>query len=77
VQVRAARADEHTRCERELASHHHLPSAHAADDRGRQVAEPHAHEHIALAWVRPEEFSGYNLAAADRPVVAAYRPGRR
>jgi 8-oxo-dGTP diphosphatase len=41
------------------------------------AAEPHAHEHIALAWVRPEEFSGYNLAAADRPVVAAYRPGRR
>ncbi len=36
------------------------------------AAEPHAHEHIALAWVRPEEFSAYDLAAADWPVIAAY-----
>ncbi|MBI3886428.1 MAG: (deoxy)nucleoside triphosphate pyrophosphohydrolase [Opitutae bacterium] len=35
--------------------------------------EPRAHEHVALAWVAPAELPGYDLAAADRPVVAAYR----
>lgn len=34
---------------------------------------PHAHEHVALAWVRPEELTTYDLAAADFPVVASYR----
>lgn len=35
--------------------------------------EPHAHEHVALAWVRPDDFERYDLAAADWPVVASYR----
>ena len=35
-------------------------------------AEPHAHEHVALAWVVPSELLRYDLAAADLPVVAAY-----
>lgn len=38
--------------------------------------EPHAHEHIALAWVRPDEFERYDLAAADWPVITAYRASR-
>ena len=33
--------------------------------------EPHPHEHLALAWVEPRELLGYDLAAADLPVVAA------
>jgi 8-oxo-dGTP diphosphatase len=33
--------------------------------------EPHPHEHVAVAWVRPAELAGYDLAAADWPVVAA------
>lgn len=41
------------------------------------TSEPHAHEHVALAWVRPEEFEQYDLAAADWPVIAAYRAGAR
>ncbi len=36
-------------------------------------AEPHPHEHVALAWVAPGELLSYDLAAADLPVVAAYR----
>ena len=32
-------------------------------------AEPHPHEHVALAWVKPGEITGYDLAAADFPVV--------
>ena len=35
--------------------------------------EPQAHEHVALAWVLPGELPAYDLAAADLPVVAAYR----
>ena len=35
--------------------------------------EPHPPEHVALAWARPEELSGYDLAAADLPVIARYR----
>ena len=35
--------------------------------------EPHPHEHIALAWATLEELSGYDLAAADLPVIASYR----
>jgi 8-oxo-dGTP diphosphatase len=34
--------------------------------------EPHAHEHVALAWVKPEELITYDLAPADLPVVAEY-----
>jgi 8-oxo-dGTP diphosphatase len=33
---------------------------------------PHAHEHVALAWVAPDALLSYDLAAADLPVVAAY-----
>lgn len=32
--------------------------------------EPHPHEHTAVAWVPPAELRGYDLAAADWPVVA-------
>ena len=39
--------------------------------------EPHPHEHVALAWARPEEMSAYDLAAADLPIVASlWRPPR-
>jgi 8-oxo-dGTP diphosphatase len=31
--------------------------------------EPHPHEHIAVAWALPTELSGYDLAAADLPLV--------
>jgi len=33
---------------------------------------PHPHEHIALAWAAPDEMTGYDLAAADWPVIRAY-----
>jgi 8-oxo-dGTP diphosphatase len=36
-------------------------------------AAPHAHEHVALRWVPPAELTACDLAAADLPVVAAYR----
>lgn len=35
------------------------------------TAEPHPHEHVAVTWVPPAELRGYDLAAADWPVVAA------
>jgi len=35
--------------------------------------EPHAHEHVALAWVKPADLLTYDLAAADLPVVASYQ----
>jgi 8-oxo-dGTP diphosphatase len=31
--------------------------------------EPHPHEHVALAWVKPADLTTYDLAAADLPVV--------
>lgn len=34
---------------------------------------PHPHEHVALAWVRAEELTHYDLAPADFPVVESYR----
>jgi 8-oxo-dGTP diphosphatase len=34
---------------------------------------PHAHEHVALAWVEPAQLTTYDLAPADLPVIAAYR----
>jgi 8-oxo-dGTP diphosphatase len=34
---------------------------------------PQAHEHVALAWVTPDELTAYDLAPADWPVVASYR----
>jgi 8-oxo-dGTP diphosphatase len=39
-------------------------------------AEPFAHEHVALAWVEPDDLQAYTLAPADWPVVAAYRRPR-
>lgn len=36
---------------------------------------PHAHEHVALAWVKPEEITTYDLAPADLPVVTEYLRG--
>jgi 8-oxo-dGTP diphosphatase len=35
--------------------------------------EPVAIEHVELAWVRPADFEQYDLAAADWPVVHAFR----
>jgi mutator protein MutT len=34
---------------------------------------PHAHEHLSLAWVKPEELTTYDLAPADLPVIESYR----
>jgi len=34
-------------------------------------AAPHAHEHVAIAWATLAELRGYDLAAADWPVVDA------
>jgi hypothetical protein len=50
VQVRAARQDEQTRCERELATHHYLPIAQVAGDRGWQIAECDGHWVAVLLW---------------------------
>ena len=36
-------------------------------------AEPHPHEHAALAWVALEALATYDLAPADWPVVDALR----
>ncbi|MES2693803.1 MAG: (deoxy)nucleoside triphosphate pyrophosphohydrolase, partial [Verrucomicrobiota bacterium] len=32
--------------------------------------EPHAHEHIALAWTAPAALATYDLAPADIPLLA-------
>lgn len=43
---------------------------------GRLAADspaPHPHEHLAIRWLRPETLTDVDLAAADMPVVAAYR----
>lgn len=50
VQLRAARADEHARCERELAAHHYLPVAQVAGDRGWQIAECDGQWVAVLLW---------------------------
>ncbi len=34
---------------------------------------PHPHEHVAIAWVKPDELTRYDLAAADYPVIESYR----
>jgi 8-oxo-dGTP diphosphatase len=34
--------------------------------------EPHPHEHVALAWPKPDELGRYDLAAADLPVITSY-----
>jgi 8-oxo-dGTP diphosphatase len=38
-----------------------------------QSTEPSANEHVALAWVKPDELARYDLAAADIPIIALYR----
>jgi hypothetical protein len=50
VQVRAARAEEHARCERELAAHHYLPVAQVAGDRGWQIAECDGRWLAVILW---------------------------
>ncbi|MDI1247624.1 MAG: DUF4338 domain-containing protein [Lacunisphaera sp.] len=50
VQVRAARANEHARCEQELAAHHYLPTAQVAGDRGWQIAECDGRWVAVLLW---------------------------
>ena len=37
--------------------------------------DPQAHEHVALAWTKPGELARRDLAAADRPIIAAEWPG--
>lgn len=37
----------------------------------------HAHEHVALRWVAPNELHAIDLAPADWPVVAAYEASLR
>lgn len=37
---------------------------------------PHPHEHVALAWAKLDELTSYDLAAADYPVIEAYRATR-
>jgi 8-oxo-dGTP diphosphatase len=39
-------------------------------------SEPHPHEHVAIAGVKPEQLTTYDLAAADYPVIASYRKSR-
>lgn len=39
--------------------------------------EPHPHEHVAIAWVKPDKLLTYDLAAADLPVIASYTGGVR
>jgi 8-oxo-dGTP diphosphatase len=43
---------------------------------GPDSPAPHPHEHVALAWVKAEDLLGYDLAAADIPVIADYRAGK-
>ncbi|MCF3649937.1 (deoxy)nucleoside triphosphate pyrophosphohydrolase [Synoicihabitans lomoniglobus] len=40
-------------------------------------SEPHPHEHVALRWVALAEIAEIDLAAADLPVLAAYRDLRK
>lgn len=37
---------------------------------------PHPHEHVALAWAKLDDLATYDLAAADFPVIDAYRASR-
>jgi len=37
---------------------------------------PHPHEHVALAWAKLDDLATYDLAAADYPVIDAYRATR-
>lgn len=37
---------------------------------------PHPHEHVAIAWAKLDDLATYDLAAADFPVIDAYRATR-
>lgn len=37
---------------------------------------PHPHEHVAIAWAKLDDLATYDLAAADFPVIDAYRASR-
>ena len=50
VQIRGARADEHARCEQELAAHHYLPVAQVAGARGWQIAECDGQWVAVILW---------------------------
>jgi hypothetical protein len=50
VQVRAAQANEHARCEQELAAHHYLPVAQVAGERGWQIAEHDGRWVAVILW---------------------------
>jgi len=50
VRVRAARRDETARCEQELATHHYLPVAQVAGDRGWQIAECDGQWVAVILW---------------------------
>jgi hypothetical protein len=50
VRLRAARADEHARCEQELAAHHYLPVAQVAGERGWQIAECDGRWVAVILW---------------------------
>lgn len=39
----------------------------------KESCEPHPHEHVAIAWATIDELARYDLAAADFPVIEAYR----
>lgn len=72
----------------EIAITHALPRF--THDYGRVVIEmipfvcrlapgspaPHPHEHVALAWAKLDDLATYDLAAADYPVIDAYRATR-
>jgi 8-oxo-dGTP diphosphatase len=40
----------------------------------KDTCEPHPHEHVAIAWAKPEQLRDYDLAAADLPVIESYLP---
>lgn len=50
VRIRAADADEHPRCEQELATHHYLPEAQVAGNRGWQIAECDGRWVAVILW---------------------------
>jgi 8-oxo-dGTP diphosphatase len=68
----------------ELVLHSRLPASSHAYERGEITllpfrctlaagsAEPHAHEHAALAWVTLDELGNYDLAEADLPIVESW-----
>lgn len=72
----------------ELVPGPRLPPSRFADEKGEITllpfrctlaegsGEPVALEHAALAWVTAEELSGYDLAAADVPIVSSWRAAR-